>query len=469
MSSWFWRAANSLDREYRQFALAIRHYVSLSPEDAKREYRQRLYRYMRYCQEYSSFWKERWPKECGEFKAEEAEDVLAQLPCLTKQDLRANTEGLRIKPELRHGGDGYPAIRHQRTITTGGSTGIPTKIYIDDGYVSRSRATYDFFYRLAGMDPGTAFFFIWGSPNELRDMKSNWRKKLSSHLRGIFPLPAFGLSEGRINEIYQAVEPNNSIGSAMCFASAAETLMSYAQSHQRPFRRLERVLTGGGLLHDRLREQLRQFMAAEVYNTYASRDFGIMGHESPAHNGLSIPMWWNYVEVLDASRNRVKPGESGEVHVTAINNYSFALMRMGMGDTAKWHPDAGGNPVPNARLTDIMGRAAEHLRGPNGIVLDPSAVIHVVGVVLSPAWLRKFQLVQFDETHYELLVEAWGGAITANDLQALQSGLQNHLGKILGCSIAIVARQVEQIPPATSGKHFYCRIARPEEKMPVKP
>jgi plastocyanin len=53
---------------------------------------------------------------------------------------------------------------------------------------------------------------------------------------------------------------------------------------------------------------------------------------------LKCADWFNKIEVLNSSGKQVKAGEVGEVHVTAINNYSCALIRVAMGDTARWYP-----------------------------------------------------------------------------------------------------------------------------------
>ena len=208
------------------------------------------------------------------------------------------------------------------------------------------------------------------------------------------PVPAFRLTPERVQQIAEEIQRHRKIESAICFASAAETLMEFAEKKQVRFRRLRRILTGGGMLHPRLRELLLRHWADEVFDLYGSRDLGIMAHETPSHDGLIVPQWFNRVEVLDSHGRRVAAGEKGEVHVTAICNYSTALIRVAMGDTTRWHPEPGTNSFPGPRLTELTGRTVEHLVGPGGVIIDPSAIIHLVGVVVAPPWLRKFQLVQ---------------------------------------------------------------------------
>lgn len=463
MSRFLWATANKFSWEYSRFQKLIYHYSLLTPEQAKTQLRKQLYQYLNYCRTYSSYWRERWPKEVEKFTPEEAEDVLALLPILTKVELRTYREQLRIAPENRKPGDGYPPIRRQRSIKSGGSTGVPVEIYFDDTFSNRNRATYDYFYQLCGLNPGEPFFFIWGSPNELKDLKTSRKKQFSSWLRGVQALPAFGLTKEKILEIRHEINSSRQIHSAMCFTSAAETIIKFAELEGLEFRKLERVFLGGGIVHQRLRELLHKHLATEVFNTYASRDFGMMAHETPAHDGLSVADWFNKIEVLSSGK-QVKAGEVGEVHVTAINNYSCALIRVAMGDTARWYPDPGRNPLPTSRISELTGRTVEHLTGPNGVIIDPSLVIHLVGVVIAPPWLKKFQLVQkpilnranLSLFQYELRIEVWESNVSQTQVEELRTQLSRELCNFVKEPIELTIIIMDEIPPLPSGKHQYC-------------
>lgn len=456
MGRYLWSFVNHLSAEYRGYKRAIKEFVGLDPERAALESRRRLYEYLIYCRTYSTYWRERWPKEAMNFRPEEAEDVLALLPRLGKKELREFLDELRIRPEARKAGDGYPPIRNQRTLKSGGSTGVPVMIYIDDVYMERNRATCDFFYSLCGLQPGEPFFYIWGSPNELADIKNSRKKQLSSWLRGMRRLPAFGLSPEKIHEIRDELSGQSDVRSAICFTSVLETVVTYAEKEELSLRKLDRALTGGGLLHPRLRELILKHFATEVFDTYGSRDFGLMAHETPAHDGLSVAEWFNKVEVLDSAGRHVRAGEKGEIHITAINNYSCALIKVEMGDTARWYPDRGRSPIPAPRLMELTGRTVEHLSGPNGVVIDPSAVIHIVGAVIAPAWLRKFQLVQRSPVRYVLRTEGWGGAVAETELRELQTRLRAELANLIGHPVELDVVVLDEIPPLRSGKHQYC-------------
>jgi len=456
MKQILWKWANAFSPTYRQFRRALDTWKGSTPAAAAAESAIRLHRYLVYCRTYSRYWRERWPRDAEQFTPADAHHVLELLPRLTKVELRQHRDDLRISSSMRNPSDGFPPIRRQRTIKSGGSTGVPVEVFVDQHFSDCNRATYDFFYTWCGLDPGKPFFFIWGSPNELLDLKHNWKKRVSSRMRGMHALPAFGLTPDKIRDIAATMARHRHIDSAICFASAAETLMDFAEHNGLEFRRLTRVFIGGGMLHDRLRERLRRQLADEVYNVYASRDLGMMAHETPEHDGLVIPEWFNQLEVLDSQGRRVGPGGKGEVHVTAICNYSSALIRVAMGDTAQWYPGSDRASLPGPRLTELYGRIVEHLVGPLGVIIDPSAVIHLVGVVIAPEWLRRFQLVQHSHSQFELLAESSKGPPNDQQREQLRGRLQAELSNLVKAPVIVRLSVVEEIAPLASGKHQYC-------------
>jgi phenylacetate-coenzyme A ligase PaaK-like adenylate-forming protein len=456
LSRLLWQAANLLSREYGRQRRYIAGYVKLTPVGAREQTKRALHRFLTYCRTYSPYWRERWPKEAESFCPEEADEVLALLPALSREDLHQHGDRLRVFPEARRPNDGFPAIGHQMEIRSGGSTGVPTTAYTDTLTAARERASRDFLYELCGFHPGDRFFFIWGSPNELLDVKRSFRKRIASALRGTRPVPAFTLTPEKIRALHRAVDRSPSIRNAVCFATAMETILEFAEREGLEFRLLDRVFTGGGLLHARLRQLVLERFSREVFDTYGGRDFGLVAHETPAHDGLQLVEWLSRVEVLGTDGRRVAAGEQGEVHVTQMSNYSNALIRYKTGDTAVWDPNPGLGPLPTSRLTCLSGRLAEVLRGPNDVRLDPAAAIHLVGVVLRPRWLRRFQLVQESAESYALRAQSWDDSVPEQEVATFGNRLASELSNLFRAKVGVRVILVSEIPPLASGKHLYC-------------
>lgn len=456
VSRLLWKVANGLSPGYGEMTRFIDRYVRLAPEDAAAQSRSLLYQYLQYCRRYSPYWRDRWPSQAARFGLDEAEDVLAELPPLDKITMHEHRNALRIRPEDRQASDAFPPLGPQREVRTGGTTGVPILLYQDSHFQPRGRATIDFCYRQCGLVPGDPFFYIWGSNNELSDLTKSWQKRVSSSIRGILPIPAYGLTPERMREIIHTVNECTNVRSAMCFTSALDTLLSYAEREGIELRRLDRVLTGGAILHESLRRKAERLLARDVFDTYGSRDFGMMACETPAHDGLSAAAWFNHLEVLDDNGRRAAAGAPGQIHVTALWNFSFALIRAATGDTARWRAEPGRNRIPTPTIAELGGRTAEHLRGPRGVVIDPSVIIHMIGVLLAPTWLRKFQLAQQAPDRFELRVESWEPALSPDALEQLRAPVQQGLSRLVGEPIDVRITRLDAIPTAPSGKHLYC-------------
>lgn len=413
-----------------------------------------LWQYLRYCKEFSKFWRERWPSAWKDFSPDEAPAVLEALPCITKEELRQYGEDLRIMPEQRCRNDGFSRIKKQFVNSSGGSTGVPTIVWQDRRWGAANRAMVDFAYRTTGVEPGSPTFFLWGSDRELSELRKSVRKRVSTRLRGLTVMPAFSMSEDRMLEFVDLVNRRQDIENAICFVTALDTLTDYIVRRGISVRKLRRVITGGGTLYPELRRRVLGTVAVEVYDMYGSRDAGIMAIETPAHNGLAVLQWHNYLEILDKDMQRCKPGETGRVFVTALENYSTALIRMDMGDMAT----VGSGRDVDWRWTvlrQLNGRTAEHLVTPEGSRIEPAAIIHLIGVVIRPEWLKKFQVVQRRPDDFVVKVEVWSH-VSEEDARSFTSRVREAMAKLCRCDVSVVLQIVDQIVTGPSGKHSYC-------------
>jgi len=445
---------SGMSADYRQASAAAREFVSCDGDAARTHLDRRLWQYLHYCKEFSPFWRERWHGQWEKFSPAEATVVLSALPPIGKDELRRYANDLRIEPGRRRAGASFPRNDKQFKISSGGSTGIPTVVWHDSRWNAANRAMVDFSYRQTGLQPGTPAFYLWGSNNEISQLTSTWKKRVSTRLRGLIPMPAFAMTHDRMRDFLEIVNRRHDVESALCFVTALDTLTDFIVRSGHSARRLRRVITGGGTLHPELRQRVLETFADEVFDMYGSRDMGVIAVETTAHAGLAVLQWHNYVEVLDERLQPCLPGETGRVYVTALENYSTALIRMDMGDMATLgcSRDIAWSPVVLKRLA---GRTAEHLVAPNGALIEPAAVIHLIGVLIRPEWLKRFQVIQEDLTHFQLKVEAWQ-TVPDVEQRCFATRVEDALARLCQSAVAVRLTMVDQIPPAASGKHMYC-------------
>jgi phenylacetate-coenzyme A ligase PaaK-like adenylate-forming protein len=445
-------AGNAVEPEYFRSLSECKVLDHALVGDVREHVQTTLHRYLTYCLRYSPFWHERWPAHARSFGPAEAESVLEELPILRKDDLRRYGHLLRIPAEQREPNDGFPSAPKQVMNRSGGSTGVPTEVWQDRRYNARNRAVIDHAYNAAGMVAGCPAFFLWGSNNELRDMRATLRKRASTWGRGLIRLPAFNLDPGTVQKYAAVMAARDEVDQAICFASALDTFLRIAEHEGIHLRRIRRAVTGGGALTPSLRDRVRRMWADEVFDMYGGRDVGILGMERRDHEGIAMFPWHNYLEVL-ADGRRVGEGETGEVHVTCVQNYSFALVRLSLGDLACWR--SGSDAWNRPRLAGIAGRVAERLRTPDGGFVDPSAVIHLIGVLEARPWLRRFQVVQKSPGELQLRVETWD-RVQPSQLSSYGAAIEIALGRLMRAAIVVQIQVVEAIEPAPSGKHIYC-------------
>ncbi|MBL8600964.1 MAG: hypothetical protein JNK72_03475 [Myxococcales bacterium] len=423
-----------------------------SPEQVRAVSHARLHRYLEYCYTHSAFWRDRWPARWRRFSVDESEAVLADLPVLTKEDLRRHGDKLHIKPSQRHAGDGYPGVPGQIENFSGGSTGVPTKVWQDARFAARNRAVIDHAYRTLGVYPGRPTFYLWGSNNELTDIQATPRKRLSTWARGLIALPSFAIGPERVRAYVERIDRAQHVDQAICFVHALDTFTRVLEHDKIAMRRLRRVITGGGKLHPELRERILRTMADEVYEIYGGRDIGLVGMEALDHSGIVTFPWHNHVEVLSNGR-AVGDGERGEVHITCLQNYSFAMLRLALGDVACHQARPPGRN--RSGIGDVLGRSVEHLTAPNGARIDPVSVVHLIGVLEERPWIRRFQLQQTGFTAATLRVELWHDPGEAAR-ESYRTTLAAALSRVFEAPMTLKLEVHEAIAPSASGKHFYC-------------
>jgi hypothetical protein len=127
---------------------------------------------------------------------------------------------------------------------------------------------------------------------------------------------------------------------------------------------------------------------------------------------------------------------------------------MDMGDMATVGDSKGINWRWMA-LGRLDGRAAEHLLAPDGSRIEPAAIIHLIGVLIRPEWLKRFQVIQSEASGFEIPVEVWG-PVSEDNVRVFAGRAAEAMTKLCRREVSVRVRVVDQIIPSASGKHSYC-------------
>lgn len=191
-----------------------------------------------------------------------------------------------------------------------------------------------------------------------------------------------------------------------------------------------------------LRAAIEQGFGAKVFDKYAARELGVIAHECGAHRGLHVNAESYIVEILRDGRAAL-PGESGDVVITDLSNYSVPLIRYELGDRATFSDRrcACGRGLP--LIEAIEGRAATIIVGADGAFVPGTYFAEVLsdyGHVI-----RQFQVVQNEPGTVQLRIVK-GPRFS----EAALRRLLDLFGQHLGAGIAIDVHTVERISPLDS-------------------
>lgn len=306
-------------------------------------------------------------------------DDLARLPVIAKSELM-----FQITSEvLAHNMHLWNAlIRH-----TTGTTGKPSKIFWGNAYADYVTAQrFVNTWRLGiGLNQKVMEIEYYG-PQKIAPLKGY---RVSDPLREvkkatIGPWVAPGLVTFRwkklgfqrsVEEMAEEIIRFNPAG-VFSRASYLRKLGKILESHT-PRPEIKKALITGEIITESCKKNIHDSLGAEVFESYGAMEFGSIGLECTAHNGLHLQPHL-IVEVLKDGQ-RVGPGESGEVVITNLENMLMPFIRYKLGDIAVVGSidrcECGSNL---ARLSQVVGRPQEVLVTPAGTRVYSREIIRTI-------------------------------------------------------------------------------------------
>ncbi|MDH3584598.1 MAG: phenylacetate--CoA ligase family protein, partial [Phycisphaerae bacterium] len=142
-------------------------------------------------------------------------------------------------------------------------------------------------------------------------------------------------------------------------------LARHCVSEQILFPSLKEIQTISEIVPPGLRETVTEAWGVPLSDMYSGREIGYMALQCPDHAHYHVMSEGVYLEVVDEQGRPCRPGETGRVLVTALQNFVMPLIRYEIGDFAEVGehcPCGRGLPV----LTRILGRQQNMLTLPTG-------------------------------------------------------------------------------------------------------
>ncbi len=285
-----------------------------------------------------------------------------------------------------------------RKDATGGSTGVPTTIWLGpEEWGWRESATEHFMQRL-GLPSGSRTGLFWGhhldpaSSNSLRD-------RIHSLTYNTRWFDCFRLSPQVFENYHQELEqwrPACVIAYASALGAFAEYLL---ESGQRPSYPTGRLVTGAEKLMPHHRQAIEAVFKAPAHERYGGRDAGCIGYQmnSPGFGPDFEPGF-----EVDWANVLVEP-ESGEMEspilVTKLHADAMPMLRYRVGDLGRF-PAGSGPGRPTFALREVVGRVTDKLYLPDGRWIHGNQLPHL----MKDYPVREFMLVQRPNYSVELMI-----------------------------------------------------------------
>jgi phenylacetate-CoA ligase len=333
---------------------------------------------------------------------------------------------------------------------TGGSTGEPLSFYLSHTARATDRASFYRCVEWAGGARGTPFFTVWGAlvlaPPLQRWMRSVKERVITRNM----VLDAFTMTPERMDVFLKTLRQQKR-ALLRGYTSALVDLARYAEATQQTLHNLTGIITTAEPLHPWQRQLFERAFGAPVFDQYGCGEVGGVAYECSLHTGLHIAIEHVIVEILDEHDQPCKPGVTGRVVLTALDNHATPFVRYVNGDEAMLLPDSCpcGRGLP--LMSAIQGRTSDMIYGVNGNHAHGEFFSHIL---YESKWterlvVRQFQVIQVDRDllRFELAAEKRPDQA---DIMRVMQRIHDYLGPM-----RIEFCQVESVDRGQSGKRRF--------------
>ncbi len=246
-----------------------------------------------------------------------------QLPVLTKTTLSKILAGPHSQPSS--------VITH----CTGGSTGQPFRFFITRESFEWRTAVSDRGYSWAKAEEGQRSFYVWGTAIQKPGWKQRIKAGVHHWLQNRKYFDSFQFDDDRKAECCRKINRFKPV-SLVGYAGSLIELARYVSRHPNALTwRARTCVTAAEGLRPGMRELIVAHLADDVFMSYGSREFMLIGIEGPDHDGYHIAADNLYVEVVDDNGKPLQPGELGRIVITDLHNDATPFVRYAIGDLGK--------------------------------------------------------------------------------------------------------------------------------------
>jgi len=276
------------------------------------------------------------------------EDV-KKLPVMTKEILNENFELLKATNYKQ---------RDIRYDTTGGTTGVPATIGIDQRNEYRVDAMWRRCWGYAGYVPGMKIMLFWCNQSELIKNKS-LHERVKGIMNNSITLDFMDLYDSRLEQYAKyinKVQPEVIRG----YSNAVYLFVQYCNKNKIKFVKSPKgIIITSDKIHSNQKREISEFFECEIFEEYGCHEFSVIAHECEAHKGLHLAEEHFIFEVFNPiSQNFSFQGE-GDIIISSLFNYALPLLRYNLGDRVFLSKESCACGRNLKLISDLYGRTVD--------------------------------------------------------------------------------------------------------------
>jgi len=365
---------------------------------------------------------------------------MEKIPVLTKKD---------IQEHYREMIDPKKPKKFYNIYRTGGSTGEPTRFYLNKLILARKSASM---WRLRGwwgINPGDKYV-AFRCPREpilpgIRDKLKINLQRLLDNLENVLECSVYEISDNNMHRYFKDIRKFKPVW-MYGYTSAIYMFAKFILENHLPGKELgiKKIIVTADPVFPYHRSTIEEAFGARVIAEYGCAEAGIIAFECP-RGGFHIVEDEIYLEIVKDGKP-VKEGEWGEVLITTINSLYSPFIRYAVGDISAISSQRCECGRPFLLLRDVKGRVFEYVLTPTGEKVYGDFFVRILKHLPE---VRNLRIIQ--KTLNKIIIELAPQPLSSEK----ERFVKLHIWKRFGKDVKIEFRYFPELKKTRSGKFMW--------------
>ena len=365
-------------------------------------------------------------------------DDISKVPILTKEILRISGDDLLSREFKKF------KVKYGKT---GGTTGVPVKVFKDEQNRSFTWGSYYRWYDWMGVNYYDHIVTLWGASTVFKhSFKNNLYNMSQQFIQNESVFSSFELDNKNMDLIARRIRFSKSV-LLKGYLSALLEFAHFVEKNNYKLDSIKAISSTTETLLPHNRKYLEKVFNAKVFDQYGCGEVSAISYECSAHNGLHINQEHVICEVLNDSNKNIL-NSSGRVVATDLDNYVMPFIRYENGDLATLSDKKCTCGINQPLMKSINGRTIDT------VVLNNGRKVHGVfftdilyELEILTDKIQRFQIFQDIPGSIEFRIET-KESLSSNVKDEIEKAFLFFLDKV-----NIV--EFDKIPNSKSGKFSY--------------